>query len=172
MVAAVNAVNEWTGKVVVYLVPLLMLVVVYGVIMRYVFNRATLWGLETSEFIFLVTIALAGGYTLLHDRHVNVEMVYSRLGTRAKAIVGLITVPILLGFVAILFQQSLGETIESYRGWLRAPTYWKPYLFPVYTLMTVGVTLIFFQGLGMLIKNVITAITGVAVEGKAEEKPE
>ena len=171
-IAVIDAVNEWTGKVVLYFVPLLMLVVVYGVIMRYVFNRATLWGLETSQFMFCAIIALAGGYTLLHGRHVNVEIVHGRLRTRAKAIAGIITAPVLLGFIALLFQQTTEVTIDSYRWWQHAPTYWAPLLFPIYTLMAIGVALILLQALAILMRNVITAITGVAVTGKPEEKHE
>lgn len=160
-VSAVEAINERAGNFASYLIPLMMLVMTYDVIARYIFNKPTVWAFETNQFLFCGTIALGGGYTLLNGRHVNVDIVYNRLKVRARATVDIITVPLMLGFIAVLLQYAVEATLESYRSWQHSSSYWSPPLFPVYTAMTIGIILMFLQGLVKLIRSLITAITGV-----------
>jgi len=169
-VSAVDTINEWVGNHALYLIPLLMLVIVYEVVVRYIFNKPTKWGLETSQFIFCASIALAGGYTLLLRRHVNVDILYNRWKPKVKAIADIVTGPVLLYFVGILLKLTVEATIDSYRYWERAASFWRPPLFPIYTIMTIGVALVFLQGFAQLIANIITLITGVPVSRKQKEE--
>ncbi|MFC2003092.1 TRAP transporter small permease subunit [Chloroflexota bacterium] len=171
-VSAIDTANTWMGNITLYIIPIMVFVVAYEVVARYVFNKPTIWAMETSQYLFFASIVLAGGYTLLHGKHVNVDIVHSRLKGRAKAIVDIIAGLLLLGFIAILIRPTLKATIDSYLYWERAASNWEPLLFPTYTVMTVGVTLIFLQGLASLIRSFTTAITGVVEESKSlsEEK--
>jgi TRAP-type mannitol/chloroaromatic compound transport system permease small subunit len=63
-----------------------MVVVVFGdVIFRYVFSRSFVWVQELEWHLFGVVYLLAAGYTMLHDEHVRVDIVYAKLAPRTKA---------------------------------------------------------------------------------------
>ena len=165
-ISAVDRLNDRVGNVVLYLVPALVFVMTYEVVARYVFLSPTIWAFETSQFLFCVSIALGAGFTLRHGRHVNVDIVVGRLKTRARAVLNLVTIPLLLAFVGVLLQLTVEATIDSYRYLERAASYWAPPLYPVYTLMAIGVFLMAVQGVAEWMRNLITAVTGVA-EGSA-----
>jgi TRAP-type mannitol/chloroaromatic compound transport system permease small subunit len=63
-----------------------MVVVVFGdVIFRYVLSRSFVWVQELEWHLFGLVYLLAAGYTMLHDEHVRVDIVYSKLSPRRKA---------------------------------------------------------------------------------------
>jgi len=159
-VNAIDAVNDKVGNVVQYLIPLIVLIVMFEVVARYRFNSPTVWALSTSEFIYCAVIGLGGGYVLLHERHVNVDFITQRLKTRPRAILNICTFPFVIGFVCILLYLTSEATIQSYLFMERASGYWKPFLFPVYTAMFVGILLVLLQGIAELVRNILVAITG------------
>jgi TRAP-type mannitol/chloroaromatic compound transport system permease small subunit len=65
---------------------LLMVLVVFGdVVMRYAVRRTYVFTQELEWYLFGFVYLMAAGYTLLHDEHVRVDIVYSRLSPRTKA---------------------------------------------------------------------------------------
>jgi TRAP-type mannitol/chloroaromatic compound transport system permease small subunit len=63
-----------------------MVVVVFGdVIFRYLFSRSWVWVQELEWHLFGLVYLLAAGYTMLHDEHVRVDIVYAKLSDRGKA---------------------------------------------------------------------------------------
>ncbi|MEW6143273.1 MAG: TRAP transporter small permease subunit [Chloroflexota bacterium] len=154
-VSAIDTVNERMGNVVLYLVPVMVLIIAYEVVARYFFNAPTIWAYETAQFVFCASIALGGGFTLLHSRHVNVDIVYGRVSKRTKAILDLITLPMLLVFVGVLLYLSIETMIDAFEYWERSATYWAPPLQPIYVAVSIGVLLMFLQGLAMWFRALI-----------------
>jgi TRAP-type mannitol/chloroaromatic compound transport system permease small subunit len=159
-VSAIDVVNERVGSAVLYLVPVMVLIIAYEVVARYFFNAPTIWAYETAQFVFCASIALGGGFTLLHGRHVNVDIVYGRVSRRTRAILDLITLPLLLVFVGVLLYLSVETTIDSFKYSERSATYWAPPLQPIYLAVSVGVLLMFLQGLAMWLRALIMTVVG------------
>jgi TRAP-type mannitol/chloroaromatic compound transport system permease small subunit len=68
-----------------------MVVVVFGdVIFRYVFSKTWVFVQELEWHLFGLVYLLGAGYTLLHDEHVRVDILYSKLTARKKAWVDLV----------------------------------------------------------------------------------
>src|SRR4030095_15219017 len=77
--------QEWFGRGVSWLSLGMVLVVFGDVISRYAF-RATHGGIpELEGDLFGTLYLLAAGYTLLHDEHVRVDIMYSKLSPRGRA---------------------------------------------------------------------------------------
>lgn len=148
-VSAIDIINERVGSVVLYLVPAMVLIITYEVTARYLFIAPTIWAYETTQFVFCASIALGGGFALLYKRHVNVDIVYGRVSKHIRAVLDLITLPMLLVFVGVLLYLSIDTTIGAFKYWERSATYWAPPLQPIYVLVSVGVLLMFLQGLAM-----------------------
>jgi len=59
-ISFVDAFNDRMGKIVAFLVYPVMLVLVYEVVMRYAFNKPTIWAHETSCMLYGAHFVLGG----------------------------------------------------------------------------------------------------------------
>lgn len=160
---SIDNINEWTGKQFSIISIALMLVVVYDVLMRLI-GHATLWGVEFSGFLLLALTYLAGGYALLHDAHVNVDIIYKLLPPRIKALMDSLTylvffmVPIILVWIGgLVAWQSLRDNTLS-------PSAWGPPMWPSQMLVPIGGLLIGLQALARWIRSVHILLRGREIE--------
>lgn len=82
---ALEAVSEWTGRGVAWLVLAMTLVVGYDVGMRYLFQQGSVALQELEWHLFALVFLLGAAYTLKHDGHVRVEVIYQHLTPRQQA---------------------------------------------------------------------------------------
>ena len=85
-IKSVDRFSEWTGALSAWIVVPLMVVVMYEVIMRHVFNAPTAWGYDVSWMLFAAQFLIGGAFTHLRNGHIRIDIVYSLLSPRAKAI--------------------------------------------------------------------------------------
>lgn len=69
----------------------IFLIVQYEVVLRFVFNSPTSWSHEVSTFAICWVGFLAAGYVLRLGRHLEVDIVISRLSIRGRRVLGTIT---------------------------------------------------------------------------------
>jgi TRAP-type mannitol/chloroaromatic compound transport system permease small subunit len=81
----IDAGQERFGRAVSWLMLGMVAVVFTDVIVRYVFRTSFVWAQELEWHLFGIIYLLAAGYTLLHNEHVRVDIVYARLTPRRKA---------------------------------------------------------------------------------------
>lgn len=80
----INALNEKVGRGVAWLSLAMVLLTAGDAIARYVFHTGAVAVQELEWRLFAVLFLLGAGYTFLHDGHVRVDIVYSRLQDRWK----------------------------------------------------------------------------------------
>jgi len=85
----IDNLNEWIGKCISWLNPVLVLLITLNVILRYFFNYSSAWMKELEWHLFSVLFLLGASYTLKHDEHVRVDIFYQRFGPRARALINL-----------------------------------------------------------------------------------
>jgi len=73
----VDAINEWVGKTVMWLFIALTLSVLIDMIWRYLTGSSTVWAFDVNYMIYAVNFMLAGGFCMLHDKHVRVDAFYT-----------------------------------------------------------------------------------------------
>lgn len=71
-----ESVSEFSGKAVAWLVLLMVLVVSYDVTMRYLFNSGSTTLQELEWHLFSLIFMLGAAYTLKHDDHVRLDLIY------------------------------------------------------------------------------------------------
>ena len=76
---AIDRLSDVVAYFVKYLILVLIFVLIYEVAARYVFNKPTVWALETSQMVFGSIGALCWGYTLKIGGHVRVDVFYTLL---------------------------------------------------------------------------------------------
>lgn len=77
--------QERFGKGVSWLSLVMVLVVFGDVVSRYAFRTTSGAVQELEWYLFGTLYLLAAGYTLLHDEHVRVDIMYSKLSPRRRA---------------------------------------------------------------------------------------
>ena len=92
----IDVLNEWVGRGVAWVTLLLVLVIFVDVVMRYMFRTSFVFTQELEWHLFAFIFLIGAGYTLLHDGHVRVDIIYQRLSPNAKAWVNLIGVLLFL----------------------------------------------------------------------------
>ena len=83
-----RTIDRWQdafGRALSWLMLVMVLVVFFDVVMRYAINRTYVFTQELEWYIFAVAYLMAGGYVLLYDEHIRVDILYSRFTPRTRA---------------------------------------------------------------------------------------
>ncbi|MEO8158079.1 MAG: TRAP transporter small permease subunit [Betaproteobacteria bacterium] len=152
---AIDAFNEWVGRIVIWLVLVMVLVSASNAMSRYLFNLSSNAWLELQWYLFAAVFLLCAGYTLLHNEHIRIDVVSSRLSARARLWIDIVgTVLFLLPVTVFIVWLSWpvfmnawtsGEVSSNAGGLIR---------WPARLLVPAGFLLLSLQGVSELIKRV------------------
>ena len=160
VIRGIDLINDRTGKVVSFLVPLLIAFETYEVLSRYVFGRPTIWISELSAMLFGAFILIGGGYTMYHGSHANMDIVYGLFSKRGKAILDLITFLFFLAFVGVLLWKGWHMAWRSVVTLEHDSTEWAPPIYYFKLTLPLGAFLLLLQGISKFLKDFIIAIRG------------
>ncbi len=85
-----DAFIDWAGRQVSWLVLLMVLVTFSVVVLRYLFDIGWIALQESVSFMHSAVFLLGAAYTLKHNAHVRVDIIYSHLSPRYQALIDLI----------------------------------------------------------------------------------
>lgn len=147
----IDTMNEWIGHFVAWITLSLVVVVFGDVVMRYLFRMSFVVTQELEWHLFALIFLLGAGYTLLHDGHVRVDIIYQQLNPKAQAWVNLIgTVFFLLPGCAMVVITSWKFTYNAWAVLEGSPDPGGiPLRFLIKGAITAGFVLLFIQGLAM-----------------------
>ena len=154
----IDKISEYSGKIVSFLVLLMIGIVTYEVVARYVFNSPTLWAHETAQYIFGSFTILGGAYVLLRESHVRMDIIYSRVSPRTQAILDIITAPLFFAFIGVLLWKGGQIAWSSIELLEKSNSQWRPPIYPVKAMIPLAAFLILIQGIARLIRNIQRAI--------------
>ena len=150
----VGHLNGFCGEFVAYWSAIAVFVYYYEVVSRYVFNSPTNWAHESMFLMFGMQYLIAGGFVLREGGHVRVDVLYTNLSLRAKAILDLITSVFFFIFVIALlvsgwtfFSDALGQREVSF-------TEWGIQYYPVKLALPIGAALLILQGVAQLLNDI------------------
>lgn len=150
----VDTLNEWIGRIIAFIIAVIMLIITYEVIMRYIINAPTIWAWDTNKILFAVMVFLGGGYTLLKKGHVAIDVFYANWSKRRKAITDVITFPVFLLFAGIMVWTLGDMAVESFVTRETVSSAWEPPLYPMKIVVVIGAVLLLVQGIAGFIRNV------------------
>lgn len=78
-----------------------VLLIFYGVVMRYVFNNPQAWVEEVSRYSIIWGTFLGFGMALKHNQHIQVDILYDRLNATGKYIINLVATALSIIFCII-----------------------------------------------------------------------
>jgi len=156
----IESMNEMVGKICSLLIPPLFGIILLEVGLRYFFNSPTSWVHESSGYILAAYSVLTGGYALLHNSHVNVDILYSRFSPKIKSTISLFTWPLFFYYLAVIIWRTGESSIFSIQIWERSPSVWGPVFWPIRLLIPIGSIFILLQGLVQFMDNLYFIFKG------------
>lgn len=156
----IDKLNEMCGKIFGFLNLFLILIVSYEVSMRYLFNRPNVWSMEATVFMMGSMAFLGGGYTLLHDHHVKVDILTKKLSKRARASIDVFTYLLLFIMCGVLAWLGGIEAFESFIDGRKTESAWGAPLWISQSIIPIGASLVFIQGLAKWIRDWVIMWTG------------
>ena len=155
----VDALNRAVGSVVMYLALVMMALLLFGSLTRYVFNVPFVWIIELAQFMMAAYYILGGGYSMQLDAHVRMDVLYERWRPRTRAFVDSITAFFMVFYLGIMVYGGWSSSAYSLKYNQTNYSAWAPPMAPIKIIMTVGIALMLLQAISMFFKDV-ARVTG------------
>ncbi len=151
----IDVLNDRIGQLVIWLVLVTVVVSAFNAMARYLFNSGSNAWLELQWYLFAAIFLLCAGYTLLHDEHIRIDVLFSKLPAKARHWIDI--------FGTVFFLLPLSITIL----WLSWPVFVNAWVsgevsanaggllrWPARLLVPMGFLLLSLQGIAELIKRI------------------
>lgn len=151
----IDAVNEFIGRTVRWLVAAATLISSVNAVIRYGLGLSSNAWLEIQWYLFGALFLLAAGYTLKHNGHVRIDIIYGRWPPRAQAWIDLLgTALFLLPLCVLMAWLSWPGFVESWSRGEISPDAGGLIRWPVRLLIPLGFALLGLQGVAEIIRRV------------------
>ena len=153
----IEAASKTIGLFSMWLVFGMMGVLLYESIWRTVLNEPHIWVVEMAQFIMAAYYLMAGGYSMMIDSHVRMDLLYSRWSPKGQALADCLT-SVLLGFYMVILIMG-GFAGVKYAIVYNQVNYtpWSPRLAPIKIIMTFGMVLMLLQVIAQFFRDLAKA---------------
>jgi len=176
--AVIDRLNENVGRLVSWLVVLMVLIASYNAIVRYLGryigrNFSSNAYLESQWYLFSVIFLLGAAWALKEDAHVRVDVFYGRVSERVRAWINLLGGLLLtLPFCLFVLWASLPSVQNSWRIREGSPDPGGLPRYPLKAMILVGFVLLLLQGISEVIKTARVLRRAPDAHVPAEHRPE
>ncbi len=162
IIKIIDAANEKVGSATAWLSFVLVLVVCYDVFTRYFLKVSSVAVQELEWHLFSVLFLLSAAYTLKNDGHVRVDVIYSRLNKKSKAVINLIgSILLLIPFSLMVVFTSKNFVYSSFQIMETSPDPGGlPARFVLKSFLPISFIFLFLQGITLFLRSLITLKTG------------
>ena len=114
-VRAVDSLNDRIGRAIAWLTLGMVLITFTVVVLRYVYAIGWVWLQESYVWLHGIVFMVGAGYTLRHDGHVRVDVIYRPKGYRYKAVIDLLgSIFLLTPLIIMVVYASYDYVIDSW----------------------------------------------------------
>jgi len=161
-ITCIDFFSLWTGRIVCWLTVPLFAAMVYEIVVRYVFTAPTMWAYDISRMLYGALFMLGAGYGLSRGVHIRADFIYRNWPERTQGIVdGILYIVFFFPGLLVFLYMSTEFAFES---WMRLErgmdTAWMPFVFPIKTVLPIGVLFLLIQGVSELLKCIYAANKG------------
>lgn len=149
----VDAVSHVVGRIAMYLIVLMILILLYSTASRTFFSLPINWVIELSQFLLAAYYLLGGGYSMQLDGHVRMDLLYSRWPLRRQAFTDSLTAFCLVFYLTVLLIGGISSTTYAIEYGQRNYSAWAPPLWPIKSIMTLGILLMLLQAVAIFFKD-------------------
>ena len=154
IIEGIDQLNERIGQGTSWLTLILVLLVCFDVVTRYVLSATSAWIMELEWHLFSLIFLLGAAYAFKNDRHVRVDLFYAKFSERDQALVNLIgNTLFLIPWCIILIVYSYQYGLTSYKiGETSPDPGGLPARYIIKFAITSGIILLLLQAIGEALK--------------------
>lgn len=177
--AAIDRLNDRIGAAIQWVALIMVIVGAFNAIARYAgtyigVSLSSNVYLELQWYLFSLIFLLGAAYGLNHDHHVRVDVVYGRVGPRARAWIDVIgSVLFLAPFAFVMLWVSWTPVANSWAILETSPDPDGLPRYPIKTVILLSFFLLLLQAISQIIKNagILTKSAGGDVHGASGGAP-
>ena len=153
----IDDINEIIGNVVSWAAIAMVLVAFIVVVMRYIFGVGSIFLQESITYFHACLFMIGSAYTLLHNGHIRVDIIYRESSDIKKSIIDLLGVTFfLIPSCIIIWQTSIGYVLLSWSVFEgSAETSGIQAVFLLKTVILVFAILMGLQGLSLGLRSIL-----------------
>ncbi len=153
-VRCIDAASRAVGKFSMYAIFFGMMgVLLREAFARTLFNDPKIWTVEVAMFLMASYYLLGGGYSMILDSHVRMDLLYSRWDAKRQALIDAITAFFLIFYVVFLIIGNIDGIVYALTYHQKNYTPWMPPLAPIKIIMIVGIVLMLLQVIATFFKD-------------------
>jgi TRAP-type mannitol/chloroaromatic compound transport system permease small subunit len=151
----IDFVAEWIGRLVMWLVLAAVVISAINAVMRKLFSISSNAYLEVQWYLFAAVFMLGAGYVFLHNGHVRIDFISSRLTKRTNAIIDALGIVIfLIPLCLILIDLSWPFFMNAYESGEMSENAGGLIRWPVIVLIPLGFAILLLQAISELFKRI------------------
>jgi TRAP-type mannitol/chloroaromatic compound transport system permease small subunit len=151
---AIDWLNERIGRLLIWAVLAMVLVSTGNAVVRYALHTSSNAWLELQWYLFSALFLLCAGYTLLHNEHIRIDVLSSRLSARGRAWIDIVgTVFFLLPVSLYILDLSWPIFVNAWESGEMSSNAGGLIRWPARLMIPVGFLLLSLQGISELIKR-------------------
>ena len=168
---AMDALSERIGQVLIWALFATVIVSTVNALIRKVFSIGSNAWLELQWYLFAAVFLLGAGYAFLHNAHVRIDFLSSRLSARARNIIDIVGILAFLAPLAwILLQLSWPLFVNAWQSGEMSQNAGGLIRWPVLALVPLGMVLLLAQAASELVKR-IAFLKGLIPDPLAHPEP-
>lgn len=152
-VKGVEAVNYRLGRIAMYLLFVIMAVLIFSSLTK-ITRHPAIWTMEMAQFTLVAYYLLGAPYAMQLGANVRMDLIYARMPLRRQALWDVFTVFALLFYLGVMLWGAFDSTLYSFRVNERAPSAWRPLMWPIKTVITISFALMILQAVAHLIRDI------------------
>lgn len=158
----VDEISTYVGKAAAWMIILLMGMVCFDVVRRYIFNHPSAWIFDVSTMVYGATFMLCGAYALAQDAHVRGDFLYGSMKPRTQATLDLILyVVFFLPGIAALCYAGVEFASDSWRIQEHSSiTADGPPIYHFKTMIPIAGAMVMLQGVIEILRCTVCLRTG------------
>lgn len=149
----IDMISEKAGIAASYLTIVMMSVISFEVLSRYLFNSPTKWAWLTCKQLFGLFILFAGVYTMSKKAHIRIEIFYIHFSPKLKFISRMISLALFAFFMGCLIHQSSWMALGSLAVREKATGVFPMPLYPLKLLIPLVSILFLLEGIVVFSKK-------------------
>jgi TRAP-type mannitol/chloroaromatic compound transport system permease small subunit len=162
-VKSVDKISTIVGKFSMYLVFAMMGILLFETFSRNLFNTPHIWVVEVAQFLMAAYYLLGGGYSMILDGHVRMDLLYGSWSPKMQALSDLITAALLIFYMVFLLIGGISSIKYALQYGQVNYTPWAPPLAPIKIIMTFGILLMLLQVIAMFFRD-LAKVRGETIE--------
>jgi TRAP-type mannitol/chloroaromatic compound transport system permease small subunit len=155
-VETVDRMNYFVGRATMYMIYLMIAVLFYSSVSKTFFHPA-LWTLEFAQFLMVAYFLLGGAYSIQLKGHVRMDLLYSHVSERKQHKWDTFTSLFMIAYLVMLLYGSLSSLTYAFEYGERSYSSWRPYMWPVKTVMSIGIMLMLLQAVAQFFRDLAAA---------------